>query len=197
MSRTTQCHPDRKHVAFGLCKACYAKKRYSENIEKSRAKGRQYSQKRWSEKREKVLEEARDYRARNPEKARNAVRKWREANPDKDREASLRWKKQNPDRIREMRASWYARNPDARKLYEGARRARKKGGGTTLTKAEWLSKISEFQGRCAYCGVDEKLTVDHVVPLSRGGAHTRTNIAPACLSCNTSKHTKLLSEWIF
>jgi 5-methylcytosine-specific restriction endonuclease McrA len=197
MSSTPQCHPDRKHVAFGLCKACYAKKRYAEDIYTSRAKSRRYSQKRWSEKRETILEEARSRRAQNPEKFRNATRKWRKANPGKSCEASRRWRKQNADKSREMLKAWHEKNPDARKRYEGARRARKKGCEASLTNAEWLSRLSEFQDRCAYCGSLEKLTIDHIVPLSRGGAHTSTNVAPACLSCNTSKHTKLLAEWIF
>ncbi|MGH2534073.1 MAG: HNH endonuclease [Thermomicrobiales bacterium] len=45
--------------------------------------------------------------------------------------------------------------------------------------------------RCAYCGVDGKLTMDHGVSLSKGGRHTISNIVPACQSCNSRKHTKL------
>lgn len=38
-------------------------------------------------------------------------------------------------------------------------------------------------------------TVDHIKPLARGGKHEIENLAPACLPCNCSKGTKLLSEW--
>ncbi|HAT1242480.1 TPA: HNH endonuclease [Corynebacterium striatum] len=39
------------------------------------------------------------------------------------------------------------------------------------------------------------MTLDHVVPLSRGGKNTIGNALPACQSCNSSKHSKLLAEW--
>ncbi|WP_203620386.1 HNH endonuclease [Streptomyces sp. SID8499] len=39
-------------------------------------------------------------------------------------------------------------------------------------------------------------TVDHVIPLSRGGQHAEGNLVPACKSCNSSKGDKLLIEWL-
>lgn len=56
-----------------------------------------------------------------------------------------------------------------------------------------LQWISQNQG-CSYCG---KLceTVDHIVPLNRGGDNQRDNLTPACRSCNSSKGDRLLSEW--
>lgn len=39
-----------------------------------------------------------------------------------------------------------------------------------------------------------KITLDHVIPLARGGNHTYDNVKVACRSCNSKKHTKLLSE---
>ncbi|MBM3176696.1 MAG: HNH endonuclease [Bacteroidetes bacterium] len=40
---------------------------------------------------------------------------------------------------------------------------------------------------CQYCGTRKDLTLDHVVPSSRGGAHAWTNLVTACKKCNTSK----------
>ena len=50
---------------------------------------------------------------------------------------------------------------------------------------------------CAYCGIwNEKLTLDHIVPKSKGGPHfARYNLAPSCLSCNASKSSLGLFEW--
>ena len=48
-----------------------------------------------------------------------------------------------------------------------------------------------YRARCAYCGVKPKeLTIDHVVPLARGGGHTSENLVPACWSCNLAKATR-------
>lgn len=41
--------------------------------------------------------------------------------------------------------------------------------------------------QCQYCGGRKKLTIDHVLPRSRGGKHTWDNVVIACESCNTRK----------
>lgn len=50
---------------------------------------------------------------------------------------------------------------------------------------------------CAYCGdqfADSELTVEHIVPVSRGGQHLWTNVVTACRSCNTRKGNRLPEE---
>ncbi|CAN3129989.1 HNH endonuclease [Mycobacterium sp. smrl_JER01] len=47
--------------------------------------------------------------------------------------------------------------------------------------------------RCAYCGAKAD-TVDHVIPRSRGGAHSWENCVAACSACNHRKADRLLSE---
>ncbi len=53
------------------------------------------------------------------------------------------------------------------------------------------------QCACAYCGRwDQKLTIDHIVPKSKGGPHfERANLAPSCFACNSSKSNSDLWEW--
>jgi len=51
--------------------------------------------------------------------------------------------------------------------------------------------------RCQYCGVQKSpdhLTIDHLVPLSRGGTHDWTNVVTACKSCNHRKASYLPEE---
>lgn len=48
-------------------------------------------------------------------------------------------------------------------------------------------------GRCAYCGRAGG-TVDHILPLSRGGENTWDNTVCCCLTCNRSKRNRLPSE---
>jgi 5-methylcytosine-specific restriction endonuclease McrA len=48
--------------------------------------------------------------------------------------------------------------------------------------------------RCQYCGSNRRLTVDHVVPRSRGGATSWANVVTSCGSCNTRKGSCLPSE---
>ncbi len=60
----------------------------------------------------------------------------------------------------------------------------------------WRRKIR--RGICYYCGAkvgSKNLTMDHVIPLSRGGKSTRDNIVPACKQCNAKKKNLLPVEW--
>jgi 5-methylcytosine-specific restriction enzyme A len=58
-----------------------------------------------------------------------------------------------------------------------------------LKKSQWwLSSIQK--GICHYCGKKfqpRELTMDHVIPLARGGTSTEGNIVPACRDCNRDK----------
>lgn len=60
----------------------------------------------------------------------------------------------------------------------------------------WQNRIS--QGKCHYCGqqvAPKQLTLDHLVPLARGGRSTRGNCVPACKECNNKKRDLLPLEW--
>lgn len=50
-------------------------------------------------------------------------------------------------------------------------------------------------GSCAYCGATEKLTIDHIVPFSKGGAHRLSNFQPLCAACNRAKSDKTEEEY--
>ncbi|WP_420315660.1 HNH endonuclease [Ekhidna sp.] len=43
------------------------------------------------------------------------------------------------------------------------------------------------QGKCQYCGTSNDLTIDHVIPRSKGGKSTWTNLVTACKKCNSKK----------
>ena len=48
--------------------------------------------------------------------------------------------------------------------------------------------------KCQYCGSTKELTIDHIIPRSRGGGDTWENLVVACMPCNTRKSDKLLEE---
>jgi 5-methylcytosine-specific restriction endonuclease McrA len=60
----------------------------------------------------------------------------------------------------------------------------------------WKRRIAA--GCCHYCGRQvgpRALSMDHVVPLIRGGRSSRGNVAPACKECNNKKKSLLPVEW--
>lgn len=48
--------------------------------------------------------------------------------------------------------------------------------------------------RCQYCGKRDRLTIDHVVPKSRGGRDTWENLVSACVPCNNKKGDRTPDE---
>lgn len=85
---------------------------------------------------------------------------------------------------------WYP-EPDEQSLRQERAKARE------LRKSQWW-KNRIARGECHYCGGQfppKELTLDHVVPLSRGGRSTRGNCVPACKECNSRKQSLLPVEW--
>ncbi|HRR33583.1 MAG TPA: HNH endonuclease [Kiritimatiellia bacterium] len=67
--------------------------------------------------------------------------------------------------------------------------AREREKARALRKSVWWKQQLQ-KGVCHYCGrkVGEKaLTLDHVVPVARGGTSTKGNVVPACKACNSAK----------
>ncbi len=48
---------------------------------------------------------------------------------------------------------------------------------------------------CQYCGSKKNLTIDHVIPRSRGGDNTWKNLVTCCSRCNVTKGSKTPKEW--
>ena len=66
-----------------------------------------------------------------------------------------------------------------------------------LRKSRWWQNRLAL-GRCHYCGGSfppSELTMDHLVPVSRGGKASRNNVVPACKECNSRKKYLLPIEW--
>lgn len=72
-------------------------------------------------------------------------------------------------------------------------------GAELVTKREGKARLrrgifTDWGSDCAYCG-DTADTLDHVRPLARGGLTARTNLVPACSTCNLSKNHSDALEW--
>ncbi len=74
---------------------------------------------------------------------------------------------------------------------------REKAKARELRASQWW-KRKRGSGKCHYCGgtfKTDELTMDHLVPIIRGGKSTRGNVVPACKDCNSKKKYLLPSEW--
>jgi 5-methylcytosine-specific restriction endonuclease McrA len=86
--------------------------------------------------------------------------------------------------------AWQKAHPEYVALREARRRARKAAAPTNdLTAAQWREIKAHYGHRCVYCGrQQQRLSMDHITPLAKGGSHTASNIVPACRSCNSRKN---------
>jgi len=64
-----------------------------------------------------------------------------------------------------------------------------RGRLTTERHKNWRKTLMKMQrGKCYYCGCDmDEPTLDHVIPLSKGGEDTFENVVAACEPCNREK----------
>lgn len=62
----------------------------------------------------------------------------------------------------------------------------------------YLDRLAGEDGvlSCANCGSTNNPHIDHIVPLSRGGGNELDNLQILCMSCNFSKGTKTMAEWV-
>ena len=142
---------------------------------------------------EKVLEAQRIRRETLIQKKLEQSRKWRREQPDKVRESQRKYREAHPEIYREASKKYFKANPEVKRASERKRKAKKQQNSTFYISRSELKKL--YLGPCSYCGVVGEMTLDHVVPISRGGVHGVSNLVPACGPCNFSKGQKLLVEW--
>lgn len=105
---------------------------------------------------------------------------------------SLNYNKDNPQKTEEAQKKY--RKSD--KFHIAARnrqhkRRIKKSNGSGITNRQWNELLRTYNFRCAYCGIQTNMTIDHVIPISKGGEHSIGNIVPACAECNNHKRASL------
>lgn len=114
----------------------------------------------------------------NKEKRQEGFRRWRVANPGKLEDAVREWRHANPERSREL-----GRRADS------ARRVRLAGNGV-LERVSLTVLADRDRDRCGVCGrkvnVKER-SIDHIVPVSKGGEHSYANTRLAHRRCNSSR----------
>ena len=133
-------------------------------------------------------DQARRYYAGNRQKkiaANDAYRKRMRARPEyrrMERECVRRWEAKNPAKVKEIN-----------RAVKGIRRARKRGAFV-----EPVYRAVVFQNYAGLCGIChqpidpvEQWHLDHIIPLSKGGAHSYANTQPSHADCNVKKGATL------
>lgn len=140
----------------------------------------------------------------NPSPAIARATKWRLANPERRKEIRQASQKRRYEAGRATRDAARVERADISRFRNRVRKladqgwAKAKCLGVTRERVQYLNVIQRCGWMCYLCyeAVDEaSIGFDHIVPMSRGGAHVESNIAVAHRSCNIRKSAKLIGEF--
>lgn len=175
--------------------------------------------KRWGEnnpEKKKINDHNNAIRRREDGRGAESDRRWIEKNPDYIDE----WRKKNMDKVemysreyarlhrrdpvrmakmRKATSEWTKRNPEKNRLKVHRRNMKKRSLPFDCTKENLKEIFLMFDNRCAYCGSEGPLTIEHVIPVSRedidNPGTVRGNLMPLCKSCNCSKKDRTMDEY--
>lgn len=69
--------------------------------------------------------------------------------------------------------------------------------GIYSNKIEWNKILNDFNHKCAYCGNDEMLMADHMIPQSKDNSTDKVyNLVPCCQKCNSEKGAMSFKDWL-
>ena len=136
---------------------------------------------------------------------RAGARAWKARNKDRIRE----YEAENYDHLLQLRYAWQERNRETslarrrirsytpkERLYNRLRSHQRRVAKNGTVTPEQVRELEQRQKKCYYClkpFTDKlKATIDHVIPINKGGLHDISNLVLACKSCNSSKSDRLL-----
>ncbi len=168
----------------------YQRQWYLENQDRLLAKQRQWY--------EANPDKVAAYREENRERISERMKSWRRRNPDAVTAYKKRWNADNLEHVLGYARKYRQEKPEVKRASQARRRALKRGSEGSYNVDD-IRELYELQlGQCIYCQGDllDDFHVDHIIPLSRGGINTRSNIQLLCPNCNRMKHAKTHEEYL-
>ena len=168
--------------SLGMCQKHYDAERYrlKSQDEQWREAQRVKNREQWEKHRDRRLQEMRDYYAQNSEhlKLRAAGNRQLVGRA----ELSTRSRKTYAKRLEHYR--------EMKRISRSKRRAKVAGNGIFAISDREIGRL--LDNPCAYCGTTATArTIDHIIPIAKGGSHSIGNLAAACESCNKSKRDSI------
>lgn len=202
-----------KHCAKGLCQKHYCEK----NKEHLAEYFKQYHKKWWKRNKKRCTEQHKQYYQRNVKLIVKRAKYYREENKEK----MSAWKKlyyqANKEKFSKYGKTYYQNNKEkislrikrwgysengkvSRKVSGHNRRALEKSLTKKIVSCVYRDNIKQYGVlTCVLCGGIIPFgedSLEHLIPLSRGGTNNYDNLGIAHLSCNLKKGTKTTEEWL-
>ncbi len=139
------------------------------------------------------IEAARAWRAANPGVAKARGCAYRAANYDRVNAAKKAYYRENTDRSRELNRKWREANRDKAREIGDRRRAKKRAA--MVEKVNRAVVTVRDKGICGICFLPvapQDISLDHIIPLSKGGEHSYSNVQLAHRRCNSAKGNRIV-----
>lgn len=204
MKTCTQCNETKEETAFHkqtrskdgysntckLCKSAIDKKYRENNKEAIKTKNIEYRKNNKEKIAKRQRKQYHEATSEEVEKRREAKRKYRQNAPEEVKQRKKEYDKK-------YFASEAGKITTMKSIHK--RRAQKLSSEDGTVTSQALDKLKEEQSyQCKYCKCEldfsakGQVHLDHVIPLSKGGAHSITNVVWSCASCNLKKSNKLI-----
>lgn len=174
-----------------VCRPCrneWARAWAAANPEKRAAANRKYHQANAAE----IRRVNNIWKAQNAERLGVAVAAYLARNKESIRAKRAEYSILNKVALNAKSAEWRRANPEKTRIQQHNRRARVRGAVGRLSKNLFERLYVLQRGKCACCGADlgKDCHMDHIVPLSKGGANVDSNMQLLTLVCNIRKHAR-------
>lgn len=132
------------------------------------------------------------------------IESYREDHKEERKEYMKEYNKQyyetHKEELKEYQKRYNEDNPEKIFNQRTKRRLREDNQGDGFTKEQWYEMMCFFDWKCAYSSIyigndSEFRTIDHIIPLSKGGLNEIWNCIPCYSIYNYQKHTKDMFEW--
>ncbi len=107
---------------------------------------------------------------------------------------SQKWAKNNPEKVKISKKKWL--KTERGKIYKRLKEQKRRHVSGKCSIDDWQNKLELLKYECQICykkPPEIELTIDHIVPISRGGTNNIKNLQPLCRGCNSKKSNRLLS----
>jgi 5-methylcytosine-specific restriction endonuclease McrA len=153
----------------------------------------------------KKAEADKHWRETNKERVAKNVKAYQQSHKPQVNATNRRWQLRNREQYlklhRKVQNAYYASHREYYKAKASERRARLAAAAVNLKGI--LSFVERMKAKpfclCYYCGrkvTSSKIHFDHIVPLSKGGAHSVENLCVSCSGCNQAKYNKPIQAWV-
>lgn len=152
-----------------------------------------------------AAERSRRWREKHPEKAHATWKRWQAENREKARESNRKSYAKHVERERIKSAEWreanreLARQRNRESYWRDPTKPRQRRQLRRVIESQFVILPKElrriYSQPCAACGSMENQSLDHIIPISKGGRHSIGNLQTLCLPCNVKKANRTIMEW--